>query len=147
GLYVGQTSRDPDWRFDQHHVVVAERSESGDMIDFYQVKASAGGPWTISALTSSKKGAPPPSSIIGKMYQNAVIFGETTRSVSFLSNVGFKVTDADGKPFPADAPRIPASAIYQGEREAIEDSLDADFPPPRKPQCSGILFRRANLRT
>lgn len=121
-------------------VVVVEKSASGEVIDFYQVKATTAGHWTIAALTRSKKDAPAPSSIVGKMYQNALVFGKATRSISFLSNAGFKVTDVDGKPFPSDADRIPAAALHADEQKAIEDSLDVDFPPPRNPTCSGILF-------
>jgi hypothetical protein len=121
-------------------VVVVEKSAAGEVIDFYQVKATTGGPWTITALTRSKKSSPSPSSIVGKMYLNAVIFGEATRSICFLSNAGFKVTDKDGKPFPSDADRIPVATIHQGEQNAIETSLDSDFPRPRDPACSGILF-------
>lgn len=121
-------------------VVVVEKSLSGDLIDFYQVKTKSSGQWTITALTQSKKDAASPSSIIGKMYQNAVIFGEATRSIRFLSNAGFKVTDSDGKPFSADAERIAASAMHANEQQSIEASLDTDFPPPRNPHCTGMLF-------
>jgi hypothetical protein len=121
-------------------VVVVEKSLTGDLIDFYQVKAKNGGDWTITALTRCKESAASPSSIIGKMYQNAVIFGEATRSIRFLSNAGFKVTDVDGKPFSVDTDRIAASAIHADEQQSIETALDSDFPPPRTPHCTGILF-------
>lgn len=48
-------------------VVVVEKSASGDLIDFYQVKTKSGGQWSITALTRPKQGAPSPSSIVGKM--------------------------------------------------------------------------------
>jgi hypothetical protein len=120
-------------------IVVVDRSERGEVLNFYQVKTKSSGQWTISALTKAS-GGNCPGSIIGKMYQNAAIFGDMTGSLSFLTNAGFDVRDVDGNRFPADAMRIPAQSLSQDARDKIEQVLDTDFPQPRNPQCCGILF-------
>ncbi|HEX8571352.1 MAG TPA: dsDNA nuclease domain-containing protein [Allosphingosinicella sp.] len=121
-------------------VVVVTHSDTGIVLDFIQVKSKASGSWTIAALTSAKKDADPPASIVGKMYANAAVFGSATGSLSFLSNAGFSVKGADGKPFPPEVSRISAAALHESEQTRIEAALDPDFPPPREPNCSGILF-------
>ncbi|WP_306257992.1 dsDNA nuclease domain-containing protein [Pararhizobium sp. IMCC21322] len=56
-------------------------------VQFYQVKSKKSGNWTPAALTKrDKKKDKDTRSFLGKMYENAVAFGDSVESATFLSN-------------------------------------------------------------
>lgn len=108
--------------------------------DFYQVKGKASGNWTIGAITKADPKAKAPNSIVGKLYQNAVEFGVKTGTINFLSNAGFKAKMGDGSGIPASTKKICVKQLHVDEKDKIDACLSADFPSPRNPDCSEILF-------
>ncbi len=81
-------------------VVVVERGETSELIQFYQVKTKKRGNWTIRQLTApKKKGASnnEPSSILGKLFSNYVLFPKDTALLAVISDAGFDVPLKDGR--------------------------------------------------
>ena len=88
----------------------------------------------------------PPRSIIGKMYKNAHDFAGKTGTITFVSNGTFKFTLSDGTKSNENNIKIKATELDNAEIKIIDAALDPDFPSPRSPNCTDILFfERTNL--
>lgn len=141
-------SQDDDFALLIEHLddlVVIEKGISPNLT-FIQVKARGSGKWTVNTLTKSEKAAPAPSSIIGKLYQNASTFRDDTKSLVFLSNAPFSVKLTSGQKCSVDATKVEAKSFHSSELKLISDALEPDFPAPRNPKCSDLLsLRRTDL--
>lgn len=108
-------------------------------LTFIQAKGKLSGSWSINQLTASKKDKPSPNSIVGKLYSNVPVFGESVAGLKFVSNAVFKLQLPDGSTSPADATEIPISVLHESELKKIAGALDPDFPSPRSPDCKDLL--------
>src|SRR5690242_907716 len=64
-------------------IMIFNHSEKPTKIELYQVKSRLTGPWQMTDLTGSDS-QKRPSSIIGKMYHNLVIFGPYITKITFI---------------------------------------------------------------
>lgn len=128
-------------------LTILDSSNSPTRIEFFQIKGrDAAKHWTIKQLVKKEKKGTPPTSIIGKMYKNAVDFSDDVNHITFVSNASFKVTLADGTMTTTDDVSISGSDLHASEIHLIDATLETDFPSPRNPVCKGILFlERTNL--
>ena len=127
-------------------LIILDSSFSPTKIRFLQVKTKTSGFWRIREITSQSGKGDPPRSIIGRMYMNAFQFSSATDMIIFISNASFRFELASGETTSDDDFFIMADTLSCKERALINEALDVDFPPPRRPDCCTILsFERTTL--
>lgn len=80
--------------FENHDdVTVIDSATDPKLIDLFQLKTSADGPWRLRELLKRKKlKASHAPSILGKLYDNRKHFGADTRSLNLVSNARYSMT-------------------------------------------------------
>ncbi|MEK6480910.1 dsDNA nuclease domain-containing protein [Catalinimonas sp. 4WD22] len=70
--------------FDFHEdLIISNSSTTLKDLECFQIKSKDKGNWTIKALTKQPKGK---NSILGKLYYNKIVFEDTVKSLTFISN-------------------------------------------------------------
>lgn len=70
-------------------IIVLDSSNTPKYIDFYQIKTRNSGKYTLNSLLKKTAG----SSILGKLFFNAVNFQEETKSLNLVCNSNYSFTD------------------------------------------------------
>ncbi|MBB4391662.1 dsDNA nuclease domain-containing protein [Bradyrhizobium sp. ERR14] len=125
-------------------LVLLNKSNSPDRIDFFQIKGKQQGSWTASGLCALSDDIP--RTIIGKMYHNTRDFGSAVGACSFLTNAPFQLTLADGTKTTPDHIKITYASVGADDKKRFSAALDADFPSPRTPSEDDVLcFERTDV--
>lgn len=86
-LQEHSTRNDYLFLFDFHEdLIISNSSSTLSELECIQMKSKDKGNWTINDLTKQPKGK---NSIIGKLYHNKLVFEDTVKSLSFISNGTF----------------------------------------------------------
>jgi hypothetical protein len=112
---------------DYHEDVVRIEIEQTPGLHFYQVKTRNTGSWTIRRLVSrSGKGGKGRNSIVGKLYQHHLDFGDRVASISMVSNATYSIRlDSGGNAMPRAV--FAYSEVHAEERRKVEQSLVEEF--------------------
>lgn len=121
-------------------LMILNSSTAPDRVEFYQVKSKSAGRWTMRALTHIDTDAPPPRSILGKMYHNVALFEHAVERIGFISNAGFDFILSDNKSTNEDNILIFGKDLHTNERAKIDAAISADFSMPMKCDCKDILL-------
>lgn len=103
-------------------VVLNGEDETADLADFYQIKTdSKGGKWTLRALLKKDGNA----SILGKLYSNFTLAGDSTKSLNFVSNAKFGIDLGDGSDS-ASRLKFTCQDLHESEVKRINNSLEEE---------------------
>jgi hypothetical protein len=130
---------------DMHEdVVVLNAAFEPKTAKFYQVKTlhgSAQKSWTRAALIKRKTGKKgQANSILGKLYNNKVLFKEYTERLAVVSNATYSIRLADGKKPPLAKKSIAYIDIHSADRKKLEDALQTELALPAAPDLKDLLF-------
>ncbi|MCF2904641.1 DUF4297 domain-containing protein [Octadecabacter sp. CECT 8868] len=121
-------------------VAVFNSSSEPTSVRFYQVKTKGSGEWTHASLTGQRKSKKSDSmlpSIIGKMYDNVVAFGDTVEATTFVSNAPMK--------FSQNKAKFCLEECTVDDLGKLKAKLEAQFPNESVIRTDLIHFRRSDL--
>lgn len=123
--------------FDLHDdLLILDSSSEPSQIDFYQIKSKDGnGNWTINSLVQKKEFS---LSILGKLYNNKIVFDKYVKSLNFISNARFsfkKLKDgADSK----SVDFIPCKNMDDEDILLCNDKIQQEHDLATKPEFEKI---------
>ncbi|CAO3414844.1 dsDNA nuclease domain-containing protein [Azospirillum endophyticum] len=141
-------SRGKDYRvaFDYFDdIMIFNHSTNPTAVDFYQVKVSITGPWSMADIVRPES-KNRPTSIISKMYHNISVFGAHANYITFITNSYFKFSLPSGELTSHTSKNICASTLDLTERKKIEEAVDADFPRAGGSFCDKVYFESCDLQ-
>lgn len=125
----------------EHHedVAAVDCDKNPSNIDCYQVKTMESGCWSLTALLSKKSLKSKKSySILGKMYGNRGVFDPHTRSLSLVSNVGFKLKLKKGSGTCEGHPLVKVKDLADAHLKTINAALKKEHTLAGDPDFASI---------
>ncbi len=145
-LELHKTGTDYRAAFDHFDdLMVFDKADEPEKVDFYQLKSQAKGEWTLSAMTS-KDGEVKPATFLGRLHHHMADFGTMVGRLGFVSNLGFRLKLADGKKTTDDHTIIKTSDLHLDEITALKISVANDaVSPPLLDGSHLFVFERTAL--
>jgi hypothetical protein len=126
-------------------LMVFDKADQPEKVDFYQIKSQAKGEWTLSAMTS-KDGKTKPATFLGRLHHHMTDFGNMVGRLGFVSNLGFRLKLATGKNTTDDHTIIKSADLHADELTALKAAVANDaVSPPTVVGSHLFVFERTGL--
>lgn len=120
------TREDYLFLFDFHEdLVISNSSNALTDLECIQIKSKDKGNWTISDLTRKLNGK---NSIVGKLYQNKIVFEDSVKSLQFLSNGKYSFKSLKNSKDSLTLSEIVAKDLNDGDHDKCEKTITAEHP-------------------
>lgn len=107
--------------FDFHEdLVISNSSNALEDLECIQIKSKDKGNWTINDLTKQPSGK---NSIIGKLYNNRIVFEDAVKSLTFMSNGTYSFNNLKSGSNSKTLTEIPAQDLSDVERQKCDNTI------------------------
>lgn len=111
--------------FDFHEdLIISNSSQSLKELECIQIKSKDNGNWTINALITKKP--KDKNSIIGKLYNNRIVFQDAVKSLTFISNVRYSFEKLKNGSETKTLSHIHAINLSQSDKHKFENSIKSE---------------------
>lgn len=127
-------------------VLVLDSASNPEKVYFYQIKTTTSGNWTTTRLVARKRGAHGPlHSILGKLYQHYIDFGDSVGGLYFVTNAPLSLTtDGGGRTTSGDG--FTFSSLGSKDRDRVCTALESECSLNGAPaDLSKIHYQRSPL--
>lgn len=127
-------------------LMVFDKADLPENVDFYQIKSNNKGPWSLKALMKKEGKGSPPVTFVGRLHYHMGSFSQMITKLGFLSNAGFKLKLADGTFSTDDHNSICSSDLHPNEIDLLKKTLAKDtVRPPPQDGSHLFAFERTSL--
>ena len=110
--------------FDFHEdLIISNSANALEELECIQIKSKDRGNWTINELTKRPNGK---NSIIGKLYQNKIVFEDSVKSLRFLTNGAFSFKDLKNQSDSKTLKEILAKDLSNVDNEKCEKAIASE---------------------
>lgn len=110
--------------FDFHEdLIISNSSSSLKELECIQIKSKDNGNWTINSLTKQPKGK---NSIIGKLYHNRIVFEDSVKTLTFMSNGTYSFEKLKNGSETKTLSHILATDLSQSDKDKCENSIKSE---------------------
>jgi hypothetical protein len=127
-------------------LMVFDKADQPEKVDFFQIKSQAGGAWTLKQMTSKKGKGSPPVTFLGRLHHHMTAFGKMVSRLGFVSNLAFRLKLADGKETTDDHYVIRSTDLHADEISSLKIAVSKDAA--KVPAVDGVhllVFERTAL--